>query len=51
MPPRKTLSIGFLKASKSEMVWDLGSNVGDFSRIASAQGAMTMAFDYDHGAG
>ena len=31
-------------------MWDLGANVGEFSRIASARGAMTIAFDYDHGA-
>ena len=47
---KKDLVDRFLESVKSEMVWDLGSNVGDFSRIASAQGAMTMAFDYDHGA-
>ncbi len=31
-------------------VWDLGANVGEFSRLASEQGFPTIAFDYDHGA-
>jgi len=29
------------------MVWDLGANNGTFSRIASQQGAFTVAFDVD----
>jgi ribosomal protein L11 methylase PrmA len=28
-------------------VWDLGANVGVFSRLACAQGAQTLAFDLD----
>jgi len=28
-------------------VWDLGANTGRFSRLASGQGSMTMAFDID----
>ena len=40
----------FIEQVEPEMVWDLGANVGDFSRIASAGGAITIAFDFDHGA-
>lgn len=47
---KKDLVAQYLERVKSDTVWDLGANVGDFSRIASAQGAMTIAFDYDHGA-
>ena len=47
---KKDLVARFLERTKSETVWDLGANVGEFSRIASARGAMTIAFDYDHGA-
>lgn len=36
--------LGFIRPGK---VWDLGANVGIFSRIASAQGALTVAFDID----
>jgi len=31
-----------------DRVWDLGANTGAFSRLAAAQGAFTVAFDYDH---
>lgn len=47
---KRELVARFLERAKPETVWDLGANVGEFSRIASAQGAMTIAFDYDHGA-
>jgi hypothetical protein len=32
------------------MVWDLGGNVGMFSRLASEQGVFTISFDVDPGA-
>jgi len=38
----------FLKRAKPSMVWDLGSNDGKFSRIASAQNIFTVAMDGDH---
>jgi ribosomal protein L11 methylase PrmA len=32
------------------MVWDLGANTGQFSRIATSQGALAIACDVDMGA-
>ncbi len=32
------------------MVWDLGANTGEFSRLASEKGIFTVAFDFDPGA-
>lgn len=32
---------------KPQMVWDLGANDGTFSRLASSQGILTVAFDID----
>jgi hypothetical protein len=29
------------------MVWDLGANTGEFSRLAAVKGALTVAFDID----
>ncbi|MFQ5944099.1 MAG: class I SAM-dependent methyltransferase [Anaerolineales bacterium] len=40
----------YIKRGKPNTVWDLGANIGEFSRIASNQGSSTVAFDYDHGA-
>jgi ribosomal protein L11 methylase PrmA len=40
----------FLAKTDSSMVWDLGANIGYFSRIASQQGIDTVAFDIDPGA-
>ena len=37
----------FLGKSDPRMVWDLGANVGVFSRIASARGIETISFDSD----
>jgi hypothetical protein len=37
----------FLDACRPRTVWDLGANVGVFSRIASGRGAFTVAFDVD----
>jgi hypothetical protein len=33
-----------------QLVWDLGANVGTFSRIASDRGILTIAFDQDEAA-
>ena len=37
----------FVERVRPGTVWDLGANTGAFSRIASAQGAYTVAFDGD----
>lgn len=44
----KTQAIeGFLDAVQPEKVWDVGANVGVFSRLASQRGVSTIAFDID----
>ncbi len=40
----------FLDRVAPRTAWDLGANTGRFSRLASARGAMTVAFDIDPGA-
>ena len=35
---------------KPDVVWDLGANTGEYSRIVSAKGTPVIAFDVDHGA-
>ncbi len=40
----------FLERIQPRTVWDLGANVGVFSRIASGRGIPTLAFDIDPGA-
>jgi ribosomal protein L11 methylase PrmA len=37
----------FLDYTKPKMVWDLGANIGVFSRIASGKGGQTISFDVD----
>jgi hypothetical protein len=37
----------FLDRVRPASVWDLGANVGTFSRIASGRGISTIAFDFD----
>jgi hypothetical protein len=37
----------YLERAKPEEVWDLGANVGRFSRLASERGIRTIAFDID----
>jgi hypothetical protein len=39
----------FLSQTQSSLVWDLGANVGRFSRLASQQKIDTIAFDIDPG--
>jgi ribosomal protein L11 methylase PrmA len=38
----------FLNRIKTKMVWDLGANVGTFSRIAAGKGIKTISFDNDY---
>jgi hypothetical protein len=40
----------FVEQIQPATVWDLGANVGFFSRIASQRGIFTVAFDLDPGA-
>lgn len=44
---KMSLVKNFLEMTRSATVWDLGANVGLFSRIASDLGAYTIALDYD----
>ncbi len=44
---KKKIILEFLKKYKPKMVWDLGSNTGIFSRIASELGIFTVSFDID----
>ena len=44
---KKDLVLKFLEEIKPNSVWDLGGNVGVFSRIASEQGIHTVCFDID----
>jgi ribosomal protein L11 methylase PrmA len=37
----------YLKKSKSNIIWDLGSNTGHFSRIASKMCCLVLSFDSD----
>lgn len=40
----------FIRMARPKTVWDLGANIGLFSRIASSQGIPTVAWDVDPGA-
>lgn len=45
---RKCLVVdGFLRQLAPEVVWDLGANTGQFSRIAAQHSELTVAFDFD----
>ena len=44
---KKRLVAEYLTLANPARVWDLGSNVGDFSRIASDRGIPTVSFDID----
>jgi hypothetical protein len=37
----------FIAAVRPRTVWDLGGNIGTFSRLAAASGATTISFDMD----
>ena len=47
---KEAIVIEFLRATRAKTVWDLGANVGRFSRLATAMGAVVVAFDSDFGA-
>lgn len=47
---KKELVSVYLTKINSQNVWDLGANTGEYSRLASAQGSNTIAFDVDPGA-
>jgi hypothetical protein len=44
---KHTLVGQFLEQAKPGIVWDLGANNGEFSRISSAQGIFTVSSDID----
>lgn len=44
---KKELVASFLKQRKPKIVWDLGANTGEFSRIAGQKGALTISWDRD----
>jgi hypothetical protein len=44
---KKTIVAGFLDKVRPTTVWDLGANVGIFSRLASDRGIPTISFDVD----
>lgn len=47
---KETLVAEFLKESRPKTVWDLGANIGRFSRIAARHAGQVIAFDVDPGA-
>jgi hypothetical protein len=44
---KKRIVAEFLEEIKPRNVWDLGANIGVFSRLASAKGIETVSFDVD----
>lgn len=44
---KKQIVAAFLDQIKPKSVWDLGANLGTFSRIASDKGIQTISFDID----
>lgn len=44
---KERLVAEFLAECQPQTVWDLGGNVGEFSRIAAEQGLFTICFDID----
>ncbi len=44
---KKQIVSSFLEKIKPNSVWDLGSNMGQFSRLASKKGIYTISFDID----
>lgn len=38
----------FLSQLRTQYLWDLGTNTGDFSILAMEKGIKTISFDYDH---
>lgn len=47
---KKAIVEAFITQAQPSKVWDLGANTGEFSRLASAKGIDTVAFDIDPGA-
>ena len=47
---KKAIVSEFLQEMNPKMVWDIGANVGVFSRLASELGVKTIAFDVDYSA-
>ena len=48
MELKKKFVLDSLKKVSPDLVWDLGSNTGYFSRLAASQGIETISFDIDH---
>jgi hypothetical protein len=46
---KKAVVTGFLEVVKPKTVWDMGSNLGEFSELASSKGVEVVAFDSDPG--
>lgn len=44
---KRRIVSSFLRSQKPKVVWDIGANTGDFSRLASDQGAFTLSMDID----
>ncbi len=44
---KKALVRQYLEAVEPRMVWDLGANIGVFSRVAGQMGVYTVSFDID----
>jgi hypothetical protein len=44
---KRRLVAGYLERIHPKMTWDLGANVGSFSRLAADAGSTTIAFDLD----
>jgi hypothetical protein len=47
---KRNIITEFLNQINPSVVWDLGANVGFYSRVASEREIPTCAFDFDHGA-
>jgi hypothetical protein len=47
MGHKKTIVSNYINQVKPSVVWDIGANDGFFSRLASAKGIPTVAFDVD----
>jgi len=47
---KKQIVVEFLDRIKPKVVWDLGANMGMFSRIASEKGIQVISFDMDSAA-
>lgn len=47
---KKKLCREYLTQIAPKLVWDLGANTGDFSKISGDMGIQTVSWDYDYGA-